>query len=294
MSRTYQTEGLILKTMAMGEADRLLTVLSPDYGLIKAIAPGSRKPKSKLGGRTALFVVNQMLLLTGRSLDKLLQADVEASFPGLSKNLAKLTTAQYWAELCLCQSMSQTPEPVLYQLIIKLLKQLEVCIEDDILYLLLAGISQLLYQAGVTPQLRFCGRSQRPIEPLMLESGSGVYFSYEDGGTVLGEVLNLNQRLEKQRLVKTKTHYTSIYNDSSQRPFQNNRASSVQRHRLVLPQWMILNAISPSSDFTSTQNPRDFGIQQWLAVEKILRGYAQHHFDRSIRSATLVETVFTH
>lgn len=292
MSRTYQTEGIILKTMAMGEADRLLTILSPDYGLIKAIAPGSRKPKSKLGGRTALFVVNQLMLLKGRSLDKLLQADVQESFPGLSKDLAKLTTAQYWAELSLCQGMSQTPEFHLYQLMIALLKRLETCLTDDILYLLLEGIGQLLHQAGVTPQLQYCGQSQTPIDPIHLESGQGVYFSYEAGGTVLGEMLAQGSPLEKGRLEETKTHYTRTYTGSNQRTFRNNRYSSLHTHRLTLPQWVILSAVSPDSDFEPLHNPRDYGTQQWLSVEKILRGYVQHHFDRSIRSATLIESVF--
>ena len=294
MSRTYQTEGIILKTMAMGEADRLLTILSPDHGLIKAIAPGSRKPRSKLGGRTALFVVNQMMLFTGRALDKLLQADVKESFPGLSQDLAKLTTAQYWAELCLCQSMSQTPESHLYELMIRILKRLEVSTTEDVLYLLLEGISQLLYQAGVMPQLDVCARSQRSIELSLFDTGQGVYFSYDDGGVILGDVLDLSHSFEKQRSVETKTHYTGIYKGANPRMSRNNWHSSVLRYRLTRSQWVILNAVSPDRDFMPTQNPRDFGIQQWLSVEKILRGYAQHHFERSIRSATLVESVFTH
>ena len=48
MSRTYQATGINLKGMPLGEADRLVTILSPEYGLIRAVAPGARKHKSKL------------------------------------------------------------------------------------------------------------------------------------------------------------------------------------------------------------------------------------------------------
>ncbi|NJP21762.1 MAG: hypothetical protein HC763_25260 [Hydrococcus sp. CRU_1_1] len=73
MTKTYQATGIILKGMPLGEADRLLTILSPEYGLIRAVAPGARKHKSRLRGRSELFVVNQWLIVKGRSLDKLLK-----------------------------------------------------------------------------------------------------------------------------------------------------------------------------------------------------------------------------
>ncbi len=55
MSRTYQATGINLQGMAFGEADRLLTILTAEYGLIRAIAPGARKYKSSLRGRSELY-----------------------------------------------------------------------------------------------------------------------------------------------------------------------------------------------------------------------------------------------
>jgi DNA repair protein RecO (recombination protein O) len=60
MSRTYQATGINLKGMALGEADRLLTILTAERGLVRAVAPGARKFKSKLRGRSELFVVNHL------------------------------------------------------------------------------------------------------------------------------------------------------------------------------------------------------------------------------------------
>ena len=75
MSRTYKATGINLKAMPMGEADRLVTVLTKEQGVIRAIAPSARKHKSRLGGRSGLFVVNELLLTRGKSLDKILQAE---------------------------------------------------------------------------------------------------------------------------------------------------------------------------------------------------------------------------
>ena len=69
MSRTYKVTGINLKGMPLGEADRLLTILTQELGLIRVVAPGARKQNSKLGGRSGLFVVNELLIAKGRSLD---------------------------------------------------------------------------------------------------------------------------------------------------------------------------------------------------------------------------------
>ena len=294
MSRTYQAEGIILKASAMGEADRLLSVLSPSEGLIKLIAPNARKTKSKMGGRTALFVVNQMMCLKGRSLDKLLQADVKYSYPGLSKHLAKLTTAQYWAELILCQSIDGSADRKLYELFIQLLAQLEDCEPQQVYIALVQGMSLLLHHAGINPQLNYCCRSQEKIEPTLIENRPGVLFSYEDGGVILAEASSATPKREKSLLVETKTDYTGYVQSRSPSSNQGYRWSPQRIHRLTLAQWLILNVITPES--LSIPQPtnvyEEFGTHHWSSVEKILRGYAQHHFDRSIRSASLVNTVF--
>jgi DNA repair protein RecO (recombination protein O) len=65
--------------------------LTREFGLIKAVAPGVRKQRSSIGGRSELFVVNELLIAKGRSLDKITQASTVESYPGLSRNLGKLS-----------------------------------------------------------------------------------------------------------------------------------------------------------------------------------------------------------
>ncbi|MEM9136054.1 MAG: DNA repair protein RecO [Cyanobacteria bacterium P01_F01_bin.42] len=302
MSPTYQTEGIVLKSMAMGEADRLITLLSPDRGLIKAIASGARRPRSKLGGRTGLFVVSQIMVNQGRSLDKLLQADVKLSFPKLSQALTKLTAAQYWAELVLLQSQSEHSNQALYDHFLSQLQLLETCPSDSILMLMLQGVSQLLFFAGISPELEHCCRSQTPIEEVMFTSGQGVYFSCADGGTVMGEILIprsrpvRNAEFNSRSIEANKTDYTEISSGGSQPRFLARESVASQRYRLSLSQWNILNAISPAmtNGEQTLQNTATLGQRNWLYVEKVLRSYTQHHFERAIQSAKLVDSVFAH
>ena len=48
--RTYKTEGIVLKQMPLGEADRILTLYTTDQGKLRAVARGVRRPKSRLAG----------------------------------------------------------------------------------------------------------------------------------------------------------------------------------------------------------------------------------------------------
>src|SRR4028119_106832 len=110
MTRTYKATGINLKSAPMGESDRVLTVLTREFGLIRAVAPGVRKQRSTIGGRSELFVVNELLIAKGRSLEKITQASTVESHAGLSRNLGKLAAAQYLAELAIASALSEEPQ----------------------------------------------------------------------------------------------------------------------------------------------------------------------------------------
>ena len=51
MTRYHRTEGIVLRTYKLGEADRIVVLLTPDKGMVRAVAKGVRKTKSKFGSR---------------------------------------------------------------------------------------------------------------------------------------------------------------------------------------------------------------------------------------------------
>lgn len=64
--RPFSTEGIILRRTNYGEADRILSIITPGRGKISAIAKGVRKPKSKLAGGLELFALCDITIMEGR------------------------------------------------------------------------------------------------------------------------------------------------------------------------------------------------------------------------------------
>src|SRR5260370_35101557 len=67
-SRVYTTEAIVLRRTDFGEADRILTLFTPSYGKVRAIAKGARRTPSRLAGHLEPFTRTQLLLATGREL----------------------------------------------------------------------------------------------------------------------------------------------------------------------------------------------------------------------------------
>lgn len=65
----YRDEGVVLRTSKLGEADRIITILTRGHGKIRAVAKGVRRTKSRFGARLEPFMRVDVLIAEGRSLD---------------------------------------------------------------------------------------------------------------------------------------------------------------------------------------------------------------------------------
>jgi DNA repair protein RecO (recombination protein O) len=72
---TYRDEVVVLRTHKLGEADRIVTMLGRRHGKIRAVAKGVRRTSSKFGARLEPFMVADVQLHQGRSLDIVQQAE---------------------------------------------------------------------------------------------------------------------------------------------------------------------------------------------------------------------------
>lgn len=284
MSRTYKATGINLKCMPLGEADKLVTILTREFGLIRVVAPKSRKQNSQLSGRSGLFVVNQLLLAKGRSLDKITQAETLESYPGLSKDLGKLAASQYLAELVLCYALSEQPQAELYELLNEHLRRLERLPHtreqagaSSVLAHLSHGIFHLLALAGVAPQVRACCLTQRLLEPNLAVPDWQVGFSAEAGGTVSLQPSDFD-RQPIQR---------SGYGTDIQTPPLPKLDATLNARELTLLQGLA-EANLPEPEMAATSESAE---TVWVRVERILRAYAQYHSGRAIRSAALVDAL---
>jgi DNA repair protein RecO (recombination protein O) len=98
----YRDDGVVLRTQKLGEADRIITVLTRQNGRVRAVAKGVRRTKSRFGGRLEPFTHVDVLIHPGRSLDIIMQAEViraygkplATDYPRYTAGTAMLETAE--------------------------------------------------------------------------------------------------------------------------------------------------------------------------------------------------------
>ena len=98
----YRDDGVVLRTQKLGEADRIITLLTRQNGRVRAVARGVRRTKSRFGARLEPFTHVDVLIYPGRSLDTITQAEViraygtplGADYPRYTAGTAMLETAE--------------------------------------------------------------------------------------------------------------------------------------------------------------------------------------------------------
>ena len=98
----YRDDGVVLRTQKLGEADRIITLLTRHNGRVRAVAKGVRRTKSRFGARLEPFTHVDVMVHSGRSLDIITQAEViraygtplAANYPKYTAGTAMLETAE--------------------------------------------------------------------------------------------------------------------------------------------------------------------------------------------------------
>lgn len=98
MNRTYKTEGIIIKRINFGEADKILTIFTKENGKIVVIAKGIRKITSKRKGLLELFNRNNYFLAKGKNFDIITEVEALGSFLSVETNFEKLGRIYYFCE----------------------------------------------------------------------------------------------------------------------------------------------------------------------------------------------------
>ncbi len=172
--RTYRTEAIVIRRSDFGEADRLLTLFSPDRGKMRAIAKGARKPQSRKTGHVELFMRSKFLVAEGRDLDIITQAEAVETYAPLRASLVRATYASYAVELLDRFTVDEDPHRDIYDLLALALATLTTTDEP----LLLARFYELrlLSLTGFQPRLFNCVACGEPI------SEQDQFFSPDLGG----------------------------------------------------------------------------------------------------------------
>jgi DNA repair protein RecO len=153
MKRQIVTTGIVLSRNDFQEADRLLTILTPDHGKIKTIAKGVRRPNSKLAGGIELFSISNITFMPGRGdFATLVSTRLLTHYGNIVKDI-KRTMLGY----DLLKRMNRLTEEAAGEEYFKLLKAALEGLDDLELSAELVELwftMQLLYTTGHGPNLR--------------------------------------------------------------------------------------------------------------------------------------------
>ena len=94
----FSDQGIVLRGYPFGEADRIVVLVSPNQGKVRAVAKGVRRTKSRFGGRLEPLTHVDLLLYQGRNLATVTQVSVIEPFPRLRLDLDAVMTAGAMAE----------------------------------------------------------------------------------------------------------------------------------------------------------------------------------------------------
>ena len=95
----YKEQGIVLRSVKLGEADKIVTVMTQGAGKVRAVAKGIRKTTSRFGARLEPFTHVSLMLYRGRgSLDTITQAEIIAPHPNIRENLALFAAGETMLE----------------------------------------------------------------------------------------------------------------------------------------------------------------------------------------------------
>lgn len=224
-ARLYKTEAIILRQRKLGEADRILTLLTPTLGKLDAKAKGVRKTMSRLSGH--LQPLNRVVvqLAQGHAADVITGVETLDSFRGLRDDLDRLSRALYAAELTDRITAEHVHSFPIFRLMLETLTRLERGNDSDLA--LRYYEMRLLDQSGFRPELDRCVGCTRELEPV------DNFFAAIAGGAICRScvpglagprVLTLNA-LKLLRLIQRGT-----YNDVARVRVPADLSEEVERH----------------------------------------------------------------
>jgi DNA repair protein RecO (recombination protein O) len=192
----YKDEGIVLRTYKLGEADRIVVLVTAGHGKVRAVAKGVRRTKSRFGGRLEPISHASLLFYEGRELDNITQAETLDAFRAIREDLGRISDAIAMLETVDQVAQEREANPRLFQMLLGALKALEVRRSP----LLVPGFFwKLLSLEGAHPVLERCVSCGAEGEGILvafdLVEGGALCRSCRRGLPISAEALALIRRI---------------------------------------------------------------------------------------------------
>lgn len=178
MEKHYTTDAITLKSYDLNDADKIVVMYSKEKGLMRSVAKGIKRPKSKLGSRLDLLMANNIQFSRGRNMDVVCQAQTINNFKTIREDISKLMVSSYLSEIVANYGMENDPcAEEVYDLLYSAMEY--VAQAETKTKILLTAIKfqlKMMYQTGIMPELNFCLGCRKDL------SSENMCFSIEKGG----------------------------------------------------------------------------------------------------------------
>lgn len=190
----YHDEGVVLRTIRLGEADRIISFVTKDHGKVRAVAKGVRRTKSRIGGRLEPPHHVSLLCWRGRELDVVNQVEVIDSFRNVRSSLDRLAPAMTMLEIADQVAQEHNPAPELFELLTGALRSLD---RDGSALTLGAYCWKLLMIEGVVPVTDACAHCGKDVPLVAFDLAEGGFLCQDcrRGQAVSEDVVTLVRRV---------------------------------------------------------------------------------------------------
>lgn len=184
-SKLYRDTGIVLRTYRLGEADRIVVLLTEEHGKVRAIAKGVRKTRSKFGGRLEPLSCVQVQLYRGRDLDIINQVETVDANRDVFGDLDSMTESFAILEAVDQLVPDREPVPHIYRMLAGARRTLLTRPSPIVVP---AFLWKLLSAEGLRPQIESCASCQETIsisrDDDLQNTKSDVRFDISLGGVV--------------------------------------------------------------------------------------------------------------
>jgi DNA repair protein RecO (recombination protein O) len=177
MFNHYRTSGFILKKKDRGEANRIFTVYTKDFGKLDLLARAERKITSKLRGGLELFYFSEIEFIQGKHYKTLVDAVPIDNFNNLRKDLKILNVLSKISEVFDSLIRESDPDEKIWNILTEVFKKLNDTKPEIVYYYFFWNFVSIL---GYRPELYNCSLCQKKL------SAQDVYFNDKEAGLVCG------------------------------------------------------------------------------------------------------------
>ena len=210
------TDAINLKSYNLKDSDKIVVMYSKELGLIRGVAKGVKKPKSRLGARMDSLVANKVMLYKGKNLDTICQAEALNTFKDSRQDYDKLMYSSYISEIISIFGVEDDPSSKeVYDLFYKALDRISNAdSKKDVMIAVIKFQLKMMLIVGFGLEFDTCLCCHEQI------LNEDMYFSIEMGGVVceewkkdLGVKLILHEKMKDfmQAMMQFDFNYESEY-----------------------------------------------------------------------------------